>query len=378
MSDFTEAFLERLVTNGVSESRNREFKRDDYGNNDDARIEFLKDVSGLANADGGQLIIGMEEQDGVASRVCGVELQNIDSRIQAIEASFRDNIEPRLPSVSIHPVRLASGRHCIVVDVAKSWVKPHRVSFKKVRRFYLRRDRSVDEASVEELRRMFLHERDVADTVRNIQQERVRIIREEYSLGTEGRPSLICHLMPLVGLDMEFNIDLGKLDSTGTDFMPLFGGGLCFDYNLDGLMVTSYRDPGTGYVQIFRSGIVEAVAPILSSGAESRTVPVQAIQDELLVRIPRFLNGLNTLRVAPPIALTIMMSGIVGTTFIGPRHLDFLVKRQTVERDLVKLPTVMIDQYSSGTAYDDVFRQPLDALWNCAGIAKAHIPQFKG
>lgn len=65
--------FERLVENGTPEGRQLEFKRDHYGNGDNAKKEFAADISAMANALGGILIIGIEEKNGIASKIVGVE-----------------------------------------------------------------------------------------------------------------------------------------------------------------------------------------------------------------------------------------------------------------------------------------------------------------
>ena len=55
------AKLQSLHTNGVPESLHLEYKASQAIQNSDARNEVSKDISAMANADGGQLIYGMTE-----------------------------------------------------------------------------------------------------------------------------------------------------------------------------------------------------------------------------------------------------------------------------------------------------------------------------
>ncbi|MDA7511146.1 ATP-binding protein [Verrucomicrobia bacterium] len=69
-SDFdevTEEDLNSLVRDKVGESRTIEFKSQLPSSNDKDKKEFLADVSSLANAVGGDLIYGIEADNGVAS-----------------------------------------------------------------------------------------------------------------------------------------------------------------------------------------------------------------------------------------------------------------------------------------------------------------------
>jgi hypothetical protein len=51
-----ESDLQELITNGVTERRTIEYKEALPGSNDEAKTEFLNDVSSLANAAGGSLV----------------------------------------------------------------------------------------------------------------------------------------------------------------------------------------------------------------------------------------------------------------------------------------------------------------------------------
>jgi predicted HTH transcriptional regulator len=69
------AALEALVANGVAERRDLEFKRDLPGDTPRDTHEFLADVTSLANAQGGDLIFGIEEDDGTAKALLGLDVR---------------------------------------------------------------------------------------------------------------------------------------------------------------------------------------------------------------------------------------------------------------------------------------------------------------
>ena len=58
-----EGHLNALVTNGVPESRSLEFKAKLVWGTESERKEFLADVSAFANAGGGDLVLGIEEDN---------------------------------------------------------------------------------------------------------------------------------------------------------------------------------------------------------------------------------------------------------------------------------------------------------------------------
>ena len=62
-----QGILTSLVENQVAESRDLEFKQVLPGRSDEQVKEFLKDVTALANAQGGDLIFGVQDENGVAT-----------------------------------------------------------------------------------------------------------------------------------------------------------------------------------------------------------------------------------------------------------------------------------------------------------------------
>jgi predicted HTH transcriptional regulator len=116
--DITQADIEALITNQVVEGKHLDYKRDTYGNKDDDKKELLKDVSSFANSGGGDLIIGMEETEGLPSKIVGMSIDP-DKEILRLESIIRTGISPRLPNCDIHPVKLAEGTYVIIIRITK-------------------------------------------------------------------------------------------------------------------------------------------------------------------------------------------------------------------------------------------------------------------
>jgi predicted HTH transcriptional regulator len=70
--------IEALISSELREGKRVDYKRDLPGNSESQKKEFLYDVSSFANTVGGDLIIGVEEENGVPSRVIAVMPTNVD------------------------------------------------------------------------------------------------------------------------------------------------------------------------------------------------------------------------------------------------------------------------------------------------------------
>ena len=132
-----ESDLQALITDGVTEGKTIEYKQELPGNDYEAVREFLSDVSSFANAAGGHLIFGVREDGGLPVEIDGLQNINVDQVKQRLENSIRDNMEPRLPGISVQEIPLQSGEVVIIIRIAKIWALPHVVKFQRTGGFTL-------------------------------------------------------------------------------------------------------------------------------------------------------------------------------------------------------------------------------------------------
>jgi len=87
------ADLQELIDNQVHEGKTIEYKRDLPGSSPDDRKEFLKDVSSFANADGGDLLFGVDAKDGLPQAIPGITAPNHDDLRLQLENRLRDALQ---------------------------------------------------------------------------------------------------------------------------------------------------------------------------------------------------------------------------------------------------------------------------------------------
>jgi predicted HTH transcriptional regulator len=145
LKDLSEDDLNALVQNGVTESNSLEFKRQTYGTTEAEKKELLKDVTAFANSIGGDLVLGVDEQDGVATGLVPLT-GNAENEVDRLNQILRSGVEPPLLGLSIVPVQVNSGA-CIIIRVPRSPLAPHRVSAYGSSRFYVRHGRSRERRS---------------------------------------------------------------------------------------------------------------------------------------------------------------------------------------------------------------------------------------
>jgi predicted HTH transcriptional regulator len=95
LSDVSLQDVQVLCDNHVLESRSLDFKATAIDRGDRGKREFLADVCALANASGGDLILGVKEKEGAADEVCGIEVADQDDERLFLTNLVRGGLEPR-------------------------------------------------------------------------------------------------------------------------------------------------------------------------------------------------------------------------------------------------------------------------------------------
>ena len=144
-------------------------------NSDLDKKEFLADVSSFANASGGDLIYGIITDSGIPTKLEGIDIDpsRVDQEIRRLDNIIRDSIEPRIPSLVIQPVRLTNSKTVLIVRVHKSWISPHRVSFKEHDKFYSRSSNGKYPMDVAELRIAFNLSETITERIRKFRENRI-------------------------------------------------------------------------------------------------------------------------------------------------------------------------------------------------------------
>ncbi len=135
----------------MRESVTFEYKRQMYDRRDsDARKEMLRDISSIANAEGGVLIVGMEE-DGAGTAQALVPVPDAEAEAGRIVSSCLASIVDRIPGLKATRVPVAGG-DVVVVTIPRSYRRPHMVTLDGVNELWIRHDRQKSKMTVAEIR----------------------------------------------------------------------------------------------------------------------------------------------------------------------------------------------------------------------------------
>ena len=150
LDDIDATALQGLIDNATSESRTLEFKRQIPKDGK----EVLAAGTAVANPTGGDLVRGLDETDGVASGLTGLEGDG-DSLILALGGQIWTGVEPRIAGLRSHWVKLPSGRVILILRIPVSAAAPHRVILGGHNRFYARNSCGKHQMDTHDLRLAF-------------------------------------------------------------------------------------------------------------------------------------------------------------------------------------------------------------------------------
>jgi len=136
LREVTEVDLLEMKAEGTAESVTLEFKQEMYSSARESRLEMLKDISAMANAFGGVILLGVSEKDHCFCEIVSVE--NALEHQSAINKSCRANIEENIEGLEVVPINLQDGRHVLAIGIPEGSSKPHVVNYDKHWRCYRR------------------------------------------------------------------------------------------------------------------------------------------------------------------------------------------------------------------------------------------------
>jgi len=364
--------LLELVTAQVKEGLRVEYKLETYGNTDSEKREFLKDVSALANSQGGHLILGMEETGGVATAVAGLKAIDSDAELLRLEQIARGGLEPRISGLRMKAIPLDAGGDVILLRVPRSWKPPHRVVAHGSNRFHMRNSAGVYEPNVEELRSLFIESASALDQARRFRSERLMEIQS--GIGPRplmGSGRLILHIVPVAAFSGSVAVDVEQAHEQVTAFRPIGASGMTPRFNYHGFINERGGDDNHGYTQIFRNGTLEATkADIVRERDGRRIIPGLGLEKSFFEVFSKYIFGLRDIGVPPPLIMMLTFEGVLGANYLVRRNL-WDDPEPPLPEDVLVLPECVLEDFGEDADHHRAIRPAFDALWNAIGYARS-------
>lgn len=368
IEDISLTDLQALAENRIPEGRSLEYKRDHYGRSDEAKREFAADISAMANTLGGHVLIGVDEENGIASRIIGVEADDPDGLVRAVLDSARASVEPQILGLRVRWLEIESCRGVLIIQIERSWNAPHRVTVARDNRFFVRDENGKHPMSVTELRRAFLFGSELEGRIRQFRAERLQTltVNEGPLAVDEGNPHVVLHLVPQVAFTDGVLI---HFDPNVPEIPPLGASAWNSMYSLEGRVSYSGPEGGSGSVRafstLFRNGIVEAVAEIHNwEKSGRRSLALAGVEQQVIRGIEGIRAHYDRYSIPPPFYIMLSLLGVRGLSAPTDNWIDRIAYPHRSDRIL--LPEATADDLTE-KAYLIPIHSLFDLMWNAFG-----------
>ncbi|MBU9426443.1 AlbA family DNA-binding domain-containing protein [Burkholderia gladioli] len=371
ISSLSEGDLQRLCEDRAVESQTLDFKRTIPGKDDRSKNEFLKDVCAFANGNGGDLLYGIDECDGVASSIVPVTTESLDDLQRRLSQILDAGIEPRLVGVQTRGIAVDGG-YVLSVRVPASFNGPHRYILNGHSKFVMRTGTHTSELSYDQLRGAFDKNASLAGQAKLFVAERIEAIRKGHSIRPLiAGPQSVLHVIPVgMGIDAS-SVDVASLhDGKFTEYVLPGWPGATRSLNLEGLVVhpPADADGHYAYLQVFRSGAIEAVTFAGHSFPDRKIIPSTTASKFFRDALQIAFRSFRTQGISGPAVIGGAILG-VDEYELGVDSRSFSFNRFASDRDNMFLPRLWVDDV--GSAEVDAYARPLlDVMWQAFGATR--------
>lgn len=370
LDEITEQHLLELIENKIPESHTLEYKRETYKKNDKGKKELLKDLAAFANADGGDLIIGIaENEDGVATALTGIEKAKIGQELERLEQIARSNFEPKI-EFQMREISLSGDKVALIFRIPASEIGPHRETFNGINRFHVRGSKTTDEPDVEGLRKMFLAPYLREQKIREFVDERLEnISKGNGPIPLRGNDFFAIHIVPFRTHHVRFGYAPLTQRHICQTFYPISASSWDYRANLDGVLLHSMEaHAARSYFQIFRNGSIESVCCGFAREANGYyTVQWTWLVKELIEATYRYVNSITNLGVNYPYVIFWSLHGLNNVRPIFGNEFYTGSSAKPFDRDRIYLPELQINEFSDIDDARQKLRPSLDTLWQSVG-----------
>jgi len=328
--------IQNLVEQRVRESRHLDYKGKYHLSSrnpriEDERSELRKDAAAFANADGGHIIVGVEEEE-LAGKRTGYPAQargisDAEDARRAIAGALAAGIDPPIRFEIASVPGFADG-DCIVIHIPPSQRRPHRVE--NTRRIPVRRGEENTEMDMDQIREMILLSDGLWTRAEQWLDARVAALTKQRLVGVPVlrgaglSPTITIHIGSREALER------GRTDKLIDDAVRHAGdwippGGANPTHTFDGyLLPNGTYEESTAYVLALRSGWVEFAASLnLQRSFDDRMLGQQAIEKLVIDRVCATFSSFHRIDFTPPfmVAVTLLNTSGVGL-YNAPRRID--------------------------------------------------------
>jgi len=144
------------LINVTKEDQWLDFKQQPYQKDDEGKFEMLKDVTAMANAEGGYILLGVGEKNEIATGF--FTIHEPDKVAKSIEYSCFQYIDPRIPALEVEPYPFEWNNKSVtivIIHIPPSSMRPHCIKWKNSTVFVKRYQDHTRDIPISELGEAF-------------------------------------------------------------------------------------------------------------------------------------------------------------------------------------------------------------------------------
>lgn len=389
----------RAIENEYAEGKQLEFKRQQNPEDRGHKQTTVGEVVSFANAAGGDLVIGLADEDGVASSLWPVAYDDIDEVVLQWVDIIKRNTDPELPQhlVDIQALEVTEEHQefvhdrspsnfgqVLVLRVQRSWRAPHRETLKH--HFYERSAGGKTPLDTGAIRQAMLRGEVVLERAQEFRDDRLSAIQaDDVAVPLLQSPKVVLHVVPTNAFSIEGTLNPSSAQpqhGSEDTAIPkaLHPSGILPAYSRfteDGFLMGSryeqYENRFGGYTLTFRSGVIEAVTTS-SVPNDGEYVNSNHVRNCLQAALPTYIEFLFEEEAVAPYYFFLSILGAKGfpvaTRRTSGREHDDLEK---IDRNVARLPAAQLEDPNADI--EDLVDDLLDSLYNVSG--RASEPQVE-
>lgn len=382
LEDVTFEDVQALIDNEICEGKTIEYKSELHITNSEEKREFLADVSAFANADGGDLIFGIKEDEKtkLPDSIPGICIENEDETIRKIESMIRDSIQPRIVDIKFKMILVKNHKYILIMRIAASFIAPHRIIYRGWDKFFSRNSKGKYSMDVNELRTAFNMSQEIRKQIEDYKLNTIaEIVEDRYKIFKDGYPTFIIQTLPIVAFQRSQIYSIDKIYSTMIECNSnSFDIASNKQITVDGVILKDNFNNSnkTAYGYYKTNGIIQKSTTRFFN-PDFETIGMGSIKKIKLIyrgdilkctvkTLDEMFRFYRKIQISMPIIVSCAI--VNGRGFTIPKSNGFYDLCGEIDRDVLLIPDILIKDLSisPGKCLQPIF----DSIWNACGYIK--------
>lgn len=369
------ADIQRLIDLEIPEDKFIEYKEQLHLEKKEERKEFLYDITSFANALGGEIIYGIEEErdkdgkpTGIPKKIKGIEIENLDKLKLLLVDLLRERVDGKLAGISHKFIKLNEGnKYALVFRIPMSLKAPHMAANK----FYTRAENRKALMDVREIRMAFDRTTGLKERAEKFIDDRMEQVKSKVILSAKSKGGYIVgHFVPLIREEYQLDIiDQKVIDRLREVRLTFYSDGSNSKFTYEGFKIYAGVDDWEGeYTLFFRDSAIEFYYEGILKKIEDGEVIFPREVDEYLIKYFDRIRKLYEDKIFNlPFIYSLSLLNIAGAK-MRPYNTIFQRDKDEIKEDSLHFK-LFVDDLSKDSA--TILKPLFDMVSNSFGLARS-------